>query len=96
MKVCERDRVKMWEKQEKVKAYEGLQSLLLTELPLLNRNGQAMVITAFDSLAAACLYLQGRMARIYLLMAKVWLTANLLKKFIFYSLHYNEKLFEIT
>lgn len=57
---------KVCEKQEKVKAYEALQTLLLTELPVLNFNGQMVVITAFHALGAARLYLQGRMARIYL------------------------------
>lgn len=65
---------KVCEKQEKVKAYEALQTLLLTELPVLNFNGLMVVVTACHALAAARLYLQGRMARIYLQLSQVRLT----------------------
>lgn len=57
---------KQEEKQPKVKVYEALHSLLLTELPVLNLHGQEVVVAALHSLASARLYLQGRMAQIYL------------------------------
>lgn len=63
----------MGEKQQKVKAYEALQSLLLAELPVLNLHGQEVIITALHTLAAARLYLQGRTTHIYLQLFQVWL-----------------------
>lgn len=53
------------------RTYESLNALLLTDLPELNTHAEAILVGAFHSLAVSRLYLQGRLAKLYLKMAEV-------------------------